>query len=318
MLNSDSVSKVLPIFARHETFHPRFGWLKKGYDKATEDNSVFVNDNATIRLGVGKNMVRAIRFWCHTFKVLDRTSNKPTTFGKALLSDNGWDPYLEDPSSLWLLHWTLIKPPCLATTWFFVFNLFSNKEFTAEELIQNLMEYKKQVFPSDRTVESSLRKDVNCLLRMYAGQGKSSGPIEDTLDSPFVTLGLIQRSPDSRYYSFNTMLKANLASEIIVSACLEFAKANNVRTVSISRFLYDVGSPGFVFKLTENALCSAIEDVARFAPQLQLSDNAGLVQFSYEGDTGALVQTILDCYYGRGTGDALQLDQCKAKILPLS
>jgi hypothetical protein len=42
-------------FARHETFHPRFGWLKKGYDLALEDAQVFLRDDAPVRLGVGKN-----------------------------------------------------------------------------------------------------------------------------------------------------------------------------------------------------------------------------------------------------------------------
>lgn len=46
-----------PIFARHETFHPRFGWLKKGFDRASDDAEVFLRDDAPIRLGVGKT-------WC--------------------------------------------------------------------------------------------------------------------------------------------------------------------------------------------------------------------------------------------------------------
>ena len=52
---------IHPIFARHETFHPRFGWLKKGFDKADDDNLVFSKESAPVVLGVGKNMVKAIR-----------------------------------------------------------------------------------------------------------------------------------------------------------------------------------------------------------------------------------------------------------------
>ena len=47
-------------FARHETFHPRFGWFKKGYDLALGDAQVFLRDDAPVRLGVGKNMVRSL------------------------------------------------------------------------------------------------------------------------------------------------------------------------------------------------------------------------------------------------------------------
>ncbi|MEA5536669.1 DUF4007 family protein [Crocosphaera sp. XPORK-15E] len=31
-----SLPNVNPVFARHETFHPRYGWLKKGFDLATQ------------------------------------------------------------------------------------------------------------------------------------------------------------------------------------------------------------------------------------------------------------------------------------------
>ena len=32
------------VFARHETFHPQFGWLKKGFDAATQDPEVLVHE----------------------------------------------------------------------------------------------------------------------------------------------------------------------------------------------------------------------------------------------------------------------------------
>src|SRR2546423_1123874 len=57
-------------FARHETFYPRSGWLKKGFDAASVDPMVFLRDDAPLRLGVGKNMARSIRYWCHAFKLL--------------------------------------------------------------------------------------------------------------------------------------------------------------------------------------------------------------------------------------------------------
>ena len=50
------------VFARHETFHPRFGWLKKGFDKADRDSGIFLREDAPVLLGVGKNMVRSIRY----------------------------------------------------------------------------------------------------------------------------------------------------------------------------------------------------------------------------------------------------------------
>ena len=59
-----------PVFARHETFHPRYGWLRKGFVAARNDPQIFLRKDAHISLGVGKNMARSIRYWCHAFKLL--------------------------------------------------------------------------------------------------------------------------------------------------------------------------------------------------------------------------------------------------------
>jgi hypothetical protein len=74
-------------------FTPGFGWLKKGFDQATQDPAIFLQDDATVRLGVGKNMVRSIRYWCSAFKLLEEDC--PTEFGQQLLGLTGWDPYLK-------------------------------------------------------------------------------------------------------------------------------------------------------------------------------------------------------------------------------
>ncbi len=50
-------------FGRHETFPLRFGWLTKGHQAWSENHAVFEQDEATVTLGVGKNMVSAIKYW---------------------------------------------------------------------------------------------------------------------------------------------------------------------------------------------------------------------------------------------------------------
>ena len=193
-----NIPTIYPIFARHETFHPRFGWLKKGYDRTCEDQMVFSKDRAPVALGVGKNMVKAIRYWCLGFKILYEITEKgkksvfkPSPFGTKLFSDTGWDPYLEDSSSLWILHWNLFKRPCYAPTWYFTFNEFNQLVFTSEDLLFSLKEYKSRNFPSNRAIDSSLNKDINCLLRMYVSRNTFKALKEDSLECPFTELGLI-------------------------------------------------------------------------------------------------------------------------------
>jgi len=200
------------VFARHETFHPRFGWLKKGCDRASTDAEVFLREDAPVRLGVGKNMVRSIRYWCAAFKLLK--DDQPTEFGQQLLCRDGWDPYLEDPASLWLLHWKLLEAPNLATAWNVAFNYFRQIEFTAEDLFYQLCEYRDRVAP--RISESSLKKDVSCLLRMYVVQPSQAQVSEDALDCPFTEMGLIHTAGDSRHYMFRVGRKPSLPPEIVV------------------------------------------------------------------------------------------------------
>ncbi len=287
------------VFARHETFYPRFGWLKKGFDRAAENPQVFLADNAPVQLGVGKNMVRSIRYWCNAFGLLK--DDEPTAFGKALLSNSGWDPYLEDPASLWLLHWHLLQPLCQATAWHVTFNHFRKVEFTYEDLYYELCDYRDRTAP--RISESSLKKDVSCLLRMYVVQPSGKSQVsEDALDCPFTALGLIHTAGDSRHYRFRIGQKPSLPPEIVVYACLQHhAQAgSSAKTMPIANLLYDLGSPGLVFKLTESVLCSDIEAVARRWEQISLSDAAGKLQFSFLGDPLELSEAILDGYYRAG------------------
>lgn len=286
------------IFARHETFHPRFGWLKKGFDQAKKNPAVFLAEDATVQLGVGKNMVRSIRYWCSAFKLLE--GDEPTEFGERLLGKKGWDCYLEDPASLWLLHWKLLENPCLATTWQTLFNRVNPVEFTEEDLLETM----QQAHPGSVAL-SSFKKDVNCFLRMYAGQSRSKKSLvsEESLDCPFVDLGLIRCIGDHRVrrsYRFHLGHQSNLPPEFVIYAALQYAVQTNetARTIPLSRLLYDPGSPGQVFKLTESALGAAIEGVSKLDERISLEDAAGKLQLRFQvSDPLGFAEALLDQYY---------------------
>lgn len=85
-------------FSGHETFPFRYPWLKKGYDAVCQDGDVFSRDDAITTLGVGKNMVRSIRYWCLAAGIIDEDRKREggaarvTDFGTLLLADDGLDP----------------------------------------------------------------------------------------------------------------------------------------------------------------------------------------------------------------------------------
>ena len=171
-------------FARHETFHPRYGWFRKAYAAASDDPFVFGRPDATVVLGVGKNMVRAIRFWGLAAKLIVEDSEPanrrspgliPTFLGHALFDKFGWDRYMEDPGTLWLLHWLLLAPPSRLPVWWLAFNEFDAVEFTDRELIDAASaQLKASAWGAPH--QSSINKDVTALLRAYGPGGAVEPP----------------------------------------------------------------------------------------------------------------------------------------------
>ena len=95
-------------FSGHETFHCRPIWLKKGFDFA-KSGMLFNDENAVIELGVGKNMVASIKFWLRAFGFYNLHENELEGLACDILNDDGFDPYLENEATLFLLHYLLIK-----------------------------------------------------------------------------------------------------------------------------------------------------------------------------------------------------------------
>ena len=183
---------------------------------------------------------------------------------------------------------------------YYLFQIFNQTTFTVEDLFQGLKHYKEQHFASAKAVESSLKKDLNCVLRMYSASSVEASQVkEESIDSPFRELGLIQplRGP---FYQFNHAHKPHLDPFIIAYACLDFAESRQLdSTLKVSRLLQDPGCPGFAFKLSESALYEALEYVLLREPRLQLSEAAGLSQLSFKANLSTLKFSLLERYYAR-------------------
>lgn len=301
-------------FARHETFHPRFGWLKKGYSAAVVLPDIFLRDDAPAQLGVGKNMVRAIRYWSLAYKVLSEKPNQerprlrdaiPTDFAHALLKEDGWDPYLERTGSLWLLHWKLFGAPCMAPAWFIAFNHFPQIEFSDEDLFKTLRMFRDKTDSFQSIVDASLKKDVDCLTKMFAG-GSSAGEVaEDSLDSPFVELDVLRRVPGSRHhYTFNLGPKLSLPDDVVVFACADHIRASEgaSRVVNLSSLVHGPGSPGNIFKLTETSLFDALDRYSQKSELVSVDAAAGVRQLVLHREPEHVGERVLSMFYRQSDG----------------
>jgi len=300
-----------PVFARHETFHPRYGWFRKAYRSVAEDPHAFDSVDAPVRIGVGKNMVRAIRFWGLAAGLIaprseSRLRRKPleeTPFGSRLFADSGWDPWMEDPGTLWLLHWRLLAAPCQLPVWWLAFNEFHPIEFTDDDLEDAVAAQLDANADWKAPHRSSLRKDVSALLRTYAPQERTKRTsIDDVLDCPLRELNLISRATTPGRYRFILGPKPTLPSEVVTAAALEYAAGTVTggKSIAVSRLAHDAGSPGKAFKLSETELLAALDPAVRRQHGLRLMSGTGAPVLSWFAPPGDLRDNILNDYYQAG------------------
>ncbi len=303
-----------PTFARHETFHPRYGWFRKAYAAAAEDPLVFGRPDATVVLGVGKNMVRAIRFWGLAAKLIveDPAATRrtpslvPTRLGHALFGELGWDRYMEDPGTLWLLHWLLLAPPSRLPVWWLAFNEFGAVEFTESEF-ESAVTAHLEASTWGSPHRSSIHKDVTALLRTYAPPERSNRrSIDDILDCPLRDLNLIGRSAATDRFRFTLGIKPSLPPAVAAYAALDWVvrSAGAGNTITLSRLAHEPGSVGRAFRLDESELLAALEPAVEECDGLALASPTGAVQLTWSMPPEILAVGLLDTYFGMDASDA--------------
>ncbi len=267
------------------------------------DPKVFSSEDATVRLGVGKNMVEAIRFWGQAAKLIDNKNGEivVTDFGKTFLSDNGFDPYLEDVSTLWLIHWKMMQISSLVPVWWLTFNEYSGAVFSQQKLSEAISAFVLDSSFGKKPIKATLDKDVDALLRMYSRKtAKGRQSLEDILDSPFRDLGLIiPNEMSDATFRFVFGRKPSLTSFAVVYACLDFMIQSKMsaRTVTLARLATDEMSPGKIFKLDVDAIRHYIESSPLAG--LQIANSAGALQLSIEGSPDELIDRATKDHYSR-------------------
>ena len=297
-------------FARHETFHPRYSWFRKAYAHVSDDPQIFSRPDAPVEIGVGKNMVRAIRFWGTAARLItyDQRNARgrevrcvPTRRGRALFGEGGWDPYMEDPGTLWLLHWLLLAPKkSRLPVWWLAFNEFNAVEFTEDDLRAAVSTLLDAVPEWPKPHPNSIGKDISALLRTYAPAERTSRTrIDDLLDCPLRELNLLSRSPATGKHRFALGPKPTLPSEIVAYAVLDYVALTAVQgsTVTMSRLAHGSGAPGRVFKLNESELTDALRLSIGGDEALGIATPTGAVQLTWSDDPALIATRILDHYY---------------------
>ena len=293
-----NIPPISPSFSGHQTFPFRYTWLKKGVDAVIENPAIFSSEDASVTLGVGKNMVDSIRHWCRTARLIEEDATEqrrrqftPTELGEAIFAEEGFDPYLEDPATLWLIHYQITTNTNQATAWYWAFNILTDNPFMPDIFTQRVYRWAQQQKPGMRSVsDNTLRRDVNCFLRTYCQSRDNDAVVEDTFDCPLVELNLISELIGGDGYEFQRGEKETLPTAVVAWALDTFWEHRHAwasdtllesvisqrKSLSFSDLMYARSSPGRVFRLDEDTMTVYLEDLAR------LTDGA----FEYDETTG--------------------------------
>ena len=185
-------------FGGHQSFHLRDQWLYKGISSIQKSSAnLHDTEQAMEILGIGRNMTNSIKYWLQSTKLAE-ASKKNNDFKLTKTAQHIFkqDPYFELDGTLVLIHYLLVTNEEWATTWYWFFNHFLAKEFDMESLKNSLHSY-IQLKTKRKVQDSTLNKDLVCLLRMYQEiEYKGNKNPETETPSPFSKYGWIKKEGD--------------------------------------------------------------------------------------------------------------------------
>lgn len=282
-------------FSGHDSFQCRQFWLKKGYDFVKSNNS-FNDDDAVVKLGVGRNMVSAIRYWLKAFNVVD-LNDIPTEFGKRLLDNDGWDPFLEDEASLWLLHYQLLKTN-LASTYSLIFNELRREKISFDRSAYlSFLKRKKEIDENLTYNEKTVENDFDVFIKMYQSNDLKAKEVEDSFSGILSELNLLKSVDQGRNTQFQieNSERDNLPEEILLYAILDNPNYGN--SISINSLENDFNSPAVIFALNRSGLIEKISELEKTDKNITYSDQAGVRELQFKKKPDA--NWTLNKYYDK-------------------
>lgn len=268
-------------FRAHDTFFIRKGWLSKGMERVVEKPDLFIdkNENPMDILGIGSNMVKALRYWLQavgltTESKKGRRIQNLTPLGEQIYLN---DRYIEELGTLYLLQYQLAKQKEEATAWYYFFNVFSISEFTREEFVQALQNYILMIEGVNSVAIRSLNDDFNCIVNTYLPRYKlNSGKVspENNIDCPFGELGLIDiANRKQKTYKKSTPAAGSLNPWVVFSVIEDQARGRD--EISLNELLTKPCNIGKVFNLDAITMLDALHEIENLG-LLKIIRTAGL------------------------------------------
>ena len=271
-------------FRAHDTFFIRKGWISKGMryvDKSRGEVFIDRNDNPMDVLGIGANMVKALRYWLQAIGITEEPKSGKriqtfTDFGK-LVFDH--DPYIEELGTLYLLHYKLVCNKELATSWYFFFNEFGLSDFTKDDFTVHIGNFIKINDNEANVAVRSIEDDFSCIISTYLPRYKSMpGKVtaENNIDCPFGELGLIDILKKERNnIVYKKAMPAGSTFNPWVILAVIHASANGRKEIGLNELLTGENNIGKIFNFDSITMLDVLHAVERTG-ELKIIRTAGL------------------------------------------
>lgn len=258
-------------FKGHQTFYIRRGWLGKGLKQIINNPTFFTAKDVdqTTELGVGSNMVTAIRYYLQAVKLTDERRSQGqecTYFANAVLEH---DKYMQQYGTLLWLHFNLATNKDLATSWYYFFNEYKAMEIDKQSFINGLKDYINQTDPQQMPADKSLEDDFTCIINTYLQRNNEKDTFEDNLECPLAELNLLtQKQTTTGKIIRKTSCDVEQFPLYIALAVIISNKGENQKEIKIDSIVNGISSLGKIFNF-------GIVDVSTILERLQ---NAKLIK----------------------------------------
>lgn len=268
-------------FRAHDTFYIRKGWLSKGMKCIVAKEDVFVSkeENPMDVLGLGANMVKALRYWLQAVGLTEEPRSGKrvqtlTSLGKMIYEN---DRYIEEMGTLYLLQYRLASNKEDATAWYYFFNEFSLSEFSRDDFAESIQKYIRMVGGVDSVAPRSLNDDFACIINTYLPRYKSNPSkvsAENNIDCPFGELGLIDiLSKTKKTYKKSTPAAFSINPWVVLAVIVENSKGR--KEIPLNELLNAPCNIGKVFNLDSIVMLDILYRIERLGG-LKINRTAGL------------------------------------------
>lgn len=242
-------------FGHHQSFYLRVNWLSKALKMTQNDERFFFDEFAFEKIGLGKNMVKSLRYWVVATDVMEEGKNEQrqsthrlTQFGQLL---SNYDRFTRSQLTATVLHVNLASNKELAPTWYWYFNEFNQRAASIEDLLTALNDW-ASTHHSRRVSIHTLKRDIDCLKQMYTARTRNEDDPEDIVASPLSGLELLYESRDQLIKRTADLSLLDL--DALYFTLLRYCELHRVNSVTLEEVLVKPLLWGKLFNLSSNQI----------------------------------------------------------------